>query len=342
MIACTLTLLTTTASSPTTLVLGGLDPVDLVQGRQIQGFPAYTAPYLRYRYRFSTPENQRTFLQNPEKYAVQNGGACGKMGALTGKGGPERFAVAKGQIFLFASDGCRTTFLANQPSYFKSVPLAPTANSAEQSKAQAIWQTARRAHGLAPGEKPPVIQTIVETPYVSNGKNLVWKARTVQAGPDTFADYWGELSDPGFFAAHKGRFLEGDREGHYPMAHGERRALRAQFLRRPLGILHLSPKDIVAPYAANGKKGFTAAPNGIVAHILLDPKTNRIAEIHFTDHHAGPVASVQRRYSNYEKVGKLWLPKTTQTKIDDHDWGTPSTITRFETNIPLPDFIQSI
>jgi hypothetical protein len=47
----------------------------------------------------------------PERFAVQMGGGCGRMGPLSGSCSPERFAVHDGRIDIFASDawGATTT-----------------------------------------------------------------------------------------------------------------------------------------------------------------------------------------------------------------------------------------
>jgi len=78
----------TAAEPPPVKVLQGFDPVELAAGREVAGQEKLTEVRGRYLYQFATEENRRTFAAQAERYAVQFGGACMKMGALSGKGSP--------------------------------------------------------------------------------------------------------------------------------------------------------------------------------------------------------------------------------------------------------------
>lgn len=93
------------------LVLRGLDPVRLCEGRQEDGGEGLTVERDGYLYRFVDEASRATFLAEPERYQVQLDGCCARMGALSGRGSPERFVVHEGRLYLFASDSCRSGFL---------------------------------------------------------------------------------------------------------------------------------------------------------------------------------------------------------------------------------------
>src|SRR5262245_61503243 len=68
-----------------------VDVVGLVRDHQeVSGSAALTANRFGYVYLFSQETNREAFLKDPEKYEVQLGGACGKMGELSGRGSTDR------------------------------------------------------------------------------------------------------------------------------------------------------------------------------------------------------------------------------------------------------------
>lgn len=88
-----------------------VDPVELVAGREVPGKTELTIERDGFAYLFATPQNKASFEKEPTKFEVADGGACGRMGPLSGLGDARRYAVHEGRIYLFASDGCRAGFL---------------------------------------------------------------------------------------------------------------------------------------------------------------------------------------------------------------------------------------
>ncbi len=88
-----------------------VDPVELVAGREVPGKSDLAVERDGVEYRFATPENKAAFEKDPARYEVADGGACGRMGALSGLGDARRYAVHAARIYFFASDGCRAGFL---------------------------------------------------------------------------------------------------------------------------------------------------------------------------------------------------------------------------------------
>lgn len=104
-------LLPASAQGDPPLVLRGLDPVHLVEGREVAGKVEFAATHGRFRYQFESRETLARFNAEPERFAVANDGACGAMPEA--QGSPDLFAVHSGKIYLFGSPGCRETFLAS-------------------------------------------------------------------------------------------------------------------------------------------------------------------------------------------------------------------------------------
>jgi len=98
------------SSSPET-PLEGLDPVMLVQGKEVQGDMKFKVTRGRFEYLFANAENKATFEKDPARYEIQLDGACARMGAPT-TGNPDLYTVHNGHIYIFGSEECQTVFKA--------------------------------------------------------------------------------------------------------------------------------------------------------------------------------------------------------------------------------------
>ncbi|HXU08371.1 MAG TPA: hypothetical protein VN743_05190, partial [Blastocatellia bacterium] len=62
-------------------VLEGLDPVMLVQGKEVQGDLKISVTRGQFQYLFANAETKTTFEKDPARYEIQLEGACARMGA---------------------------------------------------------------------------------------------------------------------------------------------------------------------------------------------------------------------------------------------------------------------
>ena len=97
-----------------------VDPVELVAGREVPGKPELMIERDGFAYQFATPATKTAFEKDPTKYEVADGGACGRMGPLSGLGDARRYVVHEGRIFLFASDACRAGFLKEPAKHIET------------------------------------------------------------------------------------------------------------------------------------------------------------------------------------------------------------------------------
>lgn len=116
------------------------DPVEACFGRHVAGSPEWTRTRGRFEYRFASEEALGIFDAEPERYAVQLGGACARMGPLTVTGDPERYTVYRGRLYFFGSDGCRNRFLERPGAYLWSPDPEPSP-SAEAVRAGRLLVT---------------------------------------------------------------------------------------------------------------------------------------------------------------------------------------------------------
>ncbi|MCB9877153.1 MAG: hypothetical protein H6835_06070 [Planctomycetes bacterium] len=216
--------------------LGGLDPVLLCRGDRFPGDPQLRVQHEGNEYRFVDADSQATFLVDPGRYAIQLGGACARMGALSGPGSPQRFLVHDGRIYAFASDACRDGF-AQAPARCLFSPAPPPEGAEADGEADALWQQAAAAHGdawhtlrwaasRATGEATVTTRTAiaaagalrVDTDYVQGDK--VWRyARAVSGDEGWFVD--DGTPRPMYAAARRAMLRELHREPLVALRHDD-------------------------------------------------------------------------------------------------------------------------
>jgi YHS domain-containing protein len=122
---CAAFLLGTTACAATPQRTLVMDPVELVHGHEVAGSPDLSIMHEGIEYRFSSAENRALFQQDPGRFEVADGGACGRMGPLSGLGDERRYAVHACRIYFFASDACREGFLSDPASHIEGEDPMP-------------------------------------------------------------------------------------------------------------------------------------------------------------------------------------------------------------------------
>lgn len=132
-------------------VLEGLDPVMLVQGKEVQGDLKISVTRGTFQYLFANAENKATFEKDTARYEIQLEGACARMGAPVG-GNPDLYTVHQGRIYIFGSADCKTRFEAAPQKYLEAAneagPRAPATPEAVK-KAKSLIDAAVAAMGGA-------------------------------------------------------------------------------------------------------------------------------------------------------------------------------------------------
>jgi YHS domain-containing protein len=175
--------------------LDGVDVVVLLQeGKEVFGKSAIHSVHAGFTYLFASAENTAQFDKAPDKYAIQLGGLCARMGG-TVTGNPSDYVVHEGKIYIFGSDACHKLFVAAPAKYLPptAVPL-PTASDAVK-RGRALLDKAAAAHG---GAKLDAASSYAEawtvtqqrpTGPVSIANKAVWRfpdaARTERIVPTT-------------------------------------------------------------------------------------------------------------------------------------------------------------
>jgi len=109
------------------VVLEGVDPISLVQGKESKGRSDLARIYRGFEYHFSSQENLKTFDADPDRYAVANDGLCPVAQVRLGRdipGDPSVFSEYQGQIYLFGNADARMVFLKEPGTFSKSHPVS--------------------------------------------------------------------------------------------------------------------------------------------------------------------------------------------------------------------------
>ncbi|SIO59534.1 DJ-1/PfpI family protein [Singulisphaera sp. GP187] len=102
--------------SPAEVVLKGLDPVLLLEGKERTGVEDFATTRGRFRYLFTDAEHKARFDASPDRFSVQ-GETCTMMPKVPAS--PDLYLVHDGKIFLFGSPRCVASFKADPAAYFK-------------------------------------------------------------------------------------------------------------------------------------------------------------------------------------------------------------------------------
>ena len=139
--------------------LDGVDTVILLkEGKEVFGKQAFRSEHDRFAYLFSSAETKAEFDKAPEKYAIQMGGLCARMGGTT-TGNPSDYFVHENKIYVFGSDACHKAFAAAPSKYLpKAAPPMPR-DMASSARGQILLDKAVASMG---GAKLDTLTTYVE------------------------------------------------------------------------------------------------------------------------------------------------------------------------------------
>ncbi len=307
-----------------------VDVVELIDhGKQVDGVAAITTVHGKHTYSFATEENKATFLKSPVKYEIQMGGACGRMGPLSGNGTTKLFAVHNGKLYVFASESCRMTFQAGPDKFIDSDDPAPAFTDESRKLGRAMLGKAVDAISCVAGidNLTTYRQMLVREEKSGDKMYRVTTAVTLMF-PDKFrSDVCWNDSCWGNFADNTTGWMTSN-DSKEPMHPQQRIALQRETL-HPLTILrNRDSKDLII--SATGEKRTITIPEegdvpldlvtvhraGTTAVLGLDDKY-RIRLMALRDR--GPnstIGNVEHIYSQFNDVGGLRLPKRIDVSFD--------------------------
>lgn len=300
--------------------LDGLDPVLLIQGREVDGKADLTVERAGLVYHFASPDTKRAFEAEPARYEIQFGGTCARMGRLAG-GNPSDFYVHEGRIYIFGSDECHKAFVANPAKYLpppvEAMPSASDALAAGRAlldrAAAALGDAARLdrlgayAETVSQVQARPTGDVTITTKTLWHFPSEARRDRAMKSATRS-AENVTVLNDKGAW------FVMGSQA--FPTREAGREGLRVELGRHPVALLH-ARKDPSIRSASLGRASMAGATvervrvqNGPIDVILgLDPSTSRIHAVSFVDRSStGEYGTYTIQYSDFRAVEGMTLP----------------------------------
>ena len=133
-------------SSGPVIPIEGLDIVMLLQGKEVQGKEDIAVVRGRFKYIFSSQETKAVFEKDPAQYEI--GPYCQRMGAPT-TGNADLWAVHKGHVYLFGSDGCVKAFKESPDEFIEPAAAEWKPTAAQVARGRELLEKAVAAMGGA-------------------------------------------------------------------------------------------------------------------------------------------------------------------------------------------------
>jgi YHS domain-containing protein len=300
--------------------LDGLDPVLLVQGKEVAGKADLTVVRGRFQYLFSSADTKSTFEREPAKYEIQLGGMCARMGKTAG-GNPADYLVHDGKIYIFGSDECHRKFQAAPAKYLATAAPAMPSSPDAAKKGSALVDRAAKALGgaeridglttysetVSQVQKRPQGEAQITTKTMWRFPDATRVERTMVMGERKMTS--AQLLTPaGAWYLSQGRA--------YPAPEAGRPSVEMDLGRNPVALIHARH---AADFKATALGSATVAgltvdqvrvQRGAIDVVLgLDPASARLQTITFTDrNNEGELGTYTLVYSDYRPVEGLTLP----------------------------------
>ncbi len=323
--------LTTTSLAATTLpsaelALKGLDPVMLCEGKEIPGRADLEESRGPYTYRFSETKNRARFLDDPERWGIQWGGRCARMGPLSGAGSPNRWTVHRGRIYLFASDGCREGFLS-KPEIFIVETQEPTSVTEASRIAGLEWiGRAVGAHGGV-----AAIDAVHGLRLVAENSDSDWSHRLEQVitkdGGLMRCSTWTpptpeqSVHDTKWVLSNDTAFLDEGDTAFELTSPAQLEDLRRFCLREPLAFLWARNKsEFVAEYRGPGELNDQSVENvgvhwrGLTTTLHLEPESGKILGLSWRGRAGeGVTRTFTEQFTEWEQARGVLVPLQRRT-----------------------------
>lgn len=323
------------------LVLGGRDPVALAEGREAPGLEGLTADHGRYRYRFASEASRARFLAEPRRWAVQNGGGCGKMGPLSGLGSPERWLVHEGRTYLFASETCRDRFRADPARFVEGPDAAPATDREADARGRALLE--RAAEGFGGAERVDGLRSLLVTvradypgrdTVLTAGRTHLWSF----PGRYRYEERWGEKPYGHALDGESGTDVSGEYE--LPAEPAVRDYIVRDYWRHPIALVRERRSDrMVVRWAGRDTVAGTpvevveTAIGGATTALAVDPATGRVLQARYRGRTANGYAPMTVEYGDFRPAGGIVWPFAVAVTYD----GTPLRSPRLAVTGVQPD-----
>jgi len=288
----------------------GMDAVELVAGREVAGQEALQVEHEGHRYLFATEASRAAFLARPGTYEVQLGGACARMGPLSGLGRTDLFAVHDGRLYLFASEACRSTFLADPEALLERADAAPAPSPEEARRGAAVLERALAAMGGRAAVRGLTSLRLAQSQRVrSGGREYTHRQAWTFRFPNGLhvVDAWDEREWSMTLAGERGWFGGADAR---PMVQSQREAMERELLHDPIVLLRLFAEGGLT-VRFDGTEGGTDL---VEAHGL----GGRVVAARYRGRGPGSkIVATEARFGGFREQAGVWVP----TRVEVYSLG---------------------
>ncbi len=305
--------------------LKGFDPVALTQGREVPGKTDIAVAHGRYRYLFSSQENKSAFESHPDRYEIQLGGGCGRMGPLSGLGSPDRFWVHDRRIYVFASDQCMNSFKAAPDKHIESDDPPPTGSGADLQRGLELVDRALAGFGGAASvDSITSLELKRVRAYKADGEDKEQATFNRMIFPDRFRldEVWHNGAVHDFVRFDTGFRVASD--GAWPMDELVRREFIKSFRRNPLVLLKARKEPGFRAVAAgigkigeHGVEWLALGLDGANCTLGIEVATGRVLGIRYRGRAPSAIGDVVRTFSDFRNVDGVNVPFAVATSFND-------------------------
>jgi len=318
-------------------VLEGLDPIELVQGKEVMGNLKITVTRGPYQYLFANAENKAAFEKDPTRYEIQLDGACARMGPPV-YGNVDTYSVYQGHIYIFGSADCKKRFDATPEKYLapegsaKSKAAAPEALKKGQAlieQAVTALGGAARLDGLTSYQEKTVTRRTVRMNEVEFKNTLTVlfpdRIRFEQVSPDF--NNPAAIRQVASVITPSEAFNLGP-NGVQPVHPVSKSEQEREIKRRPFSILRARKSAGFNPSAiGSGKAGETTIEqvavevDGTNYTLGIDPATGRLLSLAYPRRGPdGTFGQFVQVFSDFRTVDGLTLPFKVTATFNDQPW----------------------
>lgn len=264
------------------------------------------------------------------------GGACARMGPLSGRGRPDIFALHEDRLYIFASDSCRATFLANADRMVERADPRPEPSPESSARAEDLLDRAAAAMGgnEALGGVRGVRLSFEREEESGGVKNRVRKSLNVNLPSRVRVDEsWNESGRATMADGARGRTESSS--GADALHRQQVEEVRALAWRWPIVVVaRRGDPGFVATVVGEGRVQETpvvlidAWIDGRTTTLGVDPVSGRVLSAAWRGR--GPklkLGRVERRFSDFTGVGGVIVPLRYEERFDgeavDVRWRMP-------------------
>lgn len=323
-----------------------LDAVELLNGREVQGDAKYAVTRSGYVYHFASADSKAAFERAPEKYEIQLGGSCARMGPLSGEGSCDLFAVHDGKLYIFASDACRKGFLKAPEKQLETDDPKPAGDEAARKRGMELFELAVKAHGGPAIDAAKSYRQRVDAMVDYRGKPTPNNTALTIAFPDRARDdfTWDNSTSSHAMSGGQGAWIR-NAAFDKVMAPSQVRAFQRAINRNLLTILKARTSlDFVAIRTGDANLDGTPVERvavhfgGATSTLSIDPNSGNILAVAFPMQggERGWYGVTERTFTEWTTASGILLPIAWTSTFDGKPAGNkPTRLTAVEVNPTL-------